>query len=406
MQLTRNTYLFFLVLILVSSFAVAQQNETTNIIKLLTTETHFEVGNTIVLKFSTSKTKKPQLYCSNSYGSTLISAVLNTNDLEYIIPENISKKIGLVSWKLLNNTTSISGSFNINAKAEVATMETYIGPPSIEAGGTDYTMLVVIPTDSLDNPVPKHTLVIEKHQFLEYEETKDIFTKNLIAYRNIYSKKESGRMLVSSESLGLNSKEFTINVAAAIPTNFTISATRPHNYADGNQITTFSTSIIKDKQNNMVSNGTFVTFFITNQKQNILKTTGTTIDGIAQAKIIHPDYADQWRIKAYVDGMAESNTITINYKQVIEDFNFIFSNKNRTITVGPLQSFMGQMIPDGLHVKLNIYQEHKLIKTLTKTTFNGYITFNLKPAIYKNGNYNFNIETAGLSKTIKTKQLW
>ncbi|WP_452232892.1 hypothetical protein [Lacinutrix sp. MEBiC02595] len=405
MQLKR-TYIFLLGLILLSSFAVVQQNETTNPIQLLTIQTDYEVGNAVVLKFTASEGEKPLLYCSNSYGSTLVSAVVQENILQYIIPKNITKKIGVVHWKLLDQNKAISGQFYMHSKAEVATMETYIGPPSIEAGGTDYTMLVVIPTDSLDNPVPTNTKVNAKFQFLASEENDDIFTKNLIAYRNIYSERESGRMLVSSESLGINSKEFTINVWAAIPTDFTISAKRPHNYADGNQVTTFNTSVLKDKQNNVVSDGTFVTFFITNANGNILKTTGTTIEGVAHSKMIHPDFKDNWSIKAYVDGMAESNTITLSYQSVIDDFEVSFTSKNREILVGPLQSFMEQMIPDGLHVKLLIYKDNTLLDTITKTSFNGYVTFNLKPAVYENNTYNFRIETAGIDKTFNNKKLW
>ena len=393
-------------MILLSSFVALQQNESTNDIKLLSTQTHFEVGNTVVLKFSAPESENPLLYCSNSYGSTLVSGEIKDNLLQYKTPENITNKIGVVNWKLLNKNNSISGQFHVNPKAEVATMETYIGPPSIEAGGTDYTMLVVVPRDSLDNPVPTNTKVNTKFQFLDSEENDAVFTKNLIAYRNIYSKKESGRMLVSSESLGVNSKEFTIHVWAAIPTNFTISAKRPHHYADGNQMTTFYTSVIKDKQNNVVSDGTFVSFFITNANGDILKTTGTTIDGVAQSKMIHPDFEDHWSIKAYVDGMAESNTISLNYQSVINDFDVTFSNKNRDVLVGPLQSFMKQMIPDGLHVKLLIYKNDNLIDTITKTSFNGYVTFQLKPAVYKNGTYKFRIETAGIDKTFNNKKLW
>ncbi|QRM88845.1 hypothetical protein FG167_06225 [Lacinutrix sp. WUR7] len=405
MQLKR-TYIFLLGLILLSSFAVVQNNEATNPIQLLTTQTDYEVGNAVVLKFTASEGEKPLLYCSNSYGSTLVSATLKDNALQYIIPKNITRKIGVINWKLLDENTSISGQFYMHPKAEVATMETYIGPPSIEAGGTDYTMLVVIPTDSLDNPVPTNTKVNAKFQFLTSEENDAVFTKNLIAYRNINSKRESGRMLVSSESLGINSKEFTINVWAAIPTDFTIAAKRPHNYADGNQVTTFNTSVLKDKQDNVVSDGTFVTFFITNASGNILKTTGTTIDGVAHSKIIHPDFKDSWSIKAYIDGMAESNTITLDYQSVIDDFDVAFTNKNREILVGPLQSFMEQMIPDGLHVKLLIYKDNTLVDTITKTSFNGYVTFYLKPAVYENDTYNFRVETAGIDKTFNNKKLW
>lgn len=402
----KRTYLFLLGLILLSSFSVSQQSEKIDPVKLLTTQTDYEAGNAIVLKFSTSETKKPLLYCSNSYGSTLVSAEIKDNTLQYKIPKNITTKIGVVNWKILDEDETTLGQFNIKPKAQLATMETYIGPPSIEAGGKHYTMLVVIPTDSLDNPVPTNTLVSAKHQFLASEENKAVFTKNLIAFKNINSKKESGRMLVSSESLGINSKEFTINVTAAIPMDFTISAKRPHDYADGNQITTFTTSIIKDKNNNVVSNGTFVTFFITNQNQDILKTTGTLINGIATARMIHPDFKDNWSIKAYVEGMAESNTITLNYKNVIEDFEVDFSKNNRRVTIGPLQSFMKQMIPDGLQVELLVYKNNMLLKTVKKTSYNGFVSFNLKPAIYKNDTYKLVIKTAGLEKTFNNKKLW
>lgn len=402
----KRTYIFLLGLILLSSFTVVQDNETVNDIKLITIQSDFEVGQTIVLKFSTSETKKPLLYCSNSYGSTLVSPTFESNTLQYFIPKNISKKIGIVHWKILDEDETTLGQFNIKPKAKAATIETYIGPPSIEAGGTDYTMLVVIPTDSLDNPVPTNTLVNAKYQFLASEEKEAIFTKNLIAYKNIKSKKESGRMLVSSESLGINSKEFTVNVTAAIPVDFTISAKRPHNYADGNQVTTFSTSILKDKQGNVVSDGTFVTFVITNKKGNILKTTGTTAEGVAHSKMIHPDYTENWSIQAYINGIAESNIITLNYLSVIENFDVVFSENNRKLKIGPLQSFMKQMIPDGLQVELLVYKDNSLLKTVKKTSYNGFVNFNLKPAIYKNDTYRLVLKTAGLEKEFNTKKLW
>ena len=404
----KHIYIALLGLILLSSFSVIKQKEVTIDFKLLTTQTEFEAGSTIILKFSASETTKPTLYCSSSYGSTLVSPSVDGDGstLIYNLPQNICQKTGQVQWKLINDTKILSGKFKIIPKQKVVSMETYIGPPSIEAGGTDYTMLVVIPTDSLDNPLPENTIVNVKHQFLSNESSDNITTKNNIAYKNIYSQEESGRMLVSSESLNTNSKEFTIIVFPAIPTDFKISAKRPHDYADGNQVTTFETSIIKDKQNNVVSDGTYVSFLITNDKGDILKTSGATINGKATAMMIHPDYETQWSIKAYIDGMAESDVITINYNQVVEDFNTKFSKNNREISVGPLQSFMKQMIPDGLQVKLQIYKNDELITTLTKTSINGYVDFNLKPNSLKNDSYTIIIKTAGLEKTFNAIQLW
>ena len=402
----KYTYISLLALILLSSFTLIQNSEVTPNFTLETSQIEFEAGSPIELKFSTLRKAVPLLYCSSSYGSTLIIPTYKRKILIYKIPYSISSKIGVVNWKLIYEDSLVSGKLQIRPKKEVSSMETYIGPPSIEAGGTDYTMLVVIPTDSLDNPFPENTLVLAKHQFLNSEKNEEIFTKNLISYKNIYSQKESGRILVSSESLGTNSKEFSVTVFPAIPIDFKISAKRPHGYADGNQITTFSTSIIVDKHNNIVSDATYVTFFITNEKGNVLKTSGATINGIATSKMIHPDYETQWSVKAYVDGIAESELIILKYKQVIKDFEVVFSENNRDITVGPLQSFMKQIIPDGLQVNLLIYKNNTLFKTETKTSFEGLVNFNLKSDIYKNDNYTIVVKTAGLEKTFNSRTLW
>ena len=104
--------------------------------------------------------------------------------------------------------------------------------------------------------------------------------------------------------------------------------------------------------------------------------------------------------------MAESDTIALSYQSVIEDFDVTFANKNREILVGPLQSFMAQMISDGLHVKLSIYKDNILIDSIIKTSHNGYVNYFLKPAVYKDGVYSFTIETAGKTKEFNTKKLW
>ena len=367
-------------------------------IKLLTKETTFEAGESIVLKFSNNAGEKPILYLSNSYGSTVIYPNMASGVINYQIPQSISKKTGVLNWKLLANN-SLSGKLNINSKHEIASLETYIGPPSIEAGGTDYSMLVVIPTDINDNPLSDSTKVIVKHQFLNNQRHEDVFIKNRIAFKNIYSETKTGRILVSSECLELNSKEYTVNVLPTIPTDFTISYHRNHNYADGNQITTFSTSIIKDKLGNIVSDGTFIEFFINNSSNHILKTSGTTINGIATAKMIHPVHKDTWTVKAFVEGMAESNKIELIYNPIILDFKSVFSEDNRIITIGPLKSFMNQMVPDGLEVSLSVYENNKKIQTLTKSAFEGFATFKLDDNRFPIKNYTIKIKTADIEKT-------
>ncbi|WP_299158386.1 hypothetical protein [uncultured Tenacibaculum sp.] len=401
----KYTYLLLISFFILSSTIDQENIEETIVLK--TNTKVFTAGNEISLVFSGTQNDSIKLYSSNSYGSTILkSNRVNNNEIQYTFPKYISNKTGVVNWKLLVNEKPLFGNFTILPKEQPITLETYLGPPSIEAGGKDFAMFVVIPADELDNPVKTNTEVKIQHQFLASERKKQVLTKNLIAYRNIYSPTKSGRILLSSNCLGLDSKEYNLNVMPAISVNFEIFADRHHEYADGNQITTFTTSILKDSYGNIISDGSFVEFFITNTNGNILKTTGTTINGIATAKMIHPDHEENWSVKAYVVGISESKILKLKYKKIIHDFNVTFSKNNREILVGPLKSFMGQMIPDGLEVRLEIYKNGIILNQYLKESREGYVNFLLNKNIFTNGIYTIHIKTAGITEKFKDKKLW
>ena len=398
-------YFLYVLLGFVSS-ANALSMQTTETIQLETTQQEFTAGETITLTFSGSQDASVKLYCSNSYGTTLIHPNVKNQQLHYTLPASISQKIGAVHWKLLANTSSLSGTLKILPQNTPVSLETYIGPPSIEAGKTDYTMLVVIPTDALDNPLKENTNVTVKRQFLQNEQQETIQTQNMIAYQNIYAPTQSGRMLLATECAAVNSKEFTVEIMPSIATDFQIFAKRAHEYADGNQVTTFTTTVLKDKNENVVSDGTFVEFIIENADGNLLKTSGMTIDGIATAHMLHPDHEETWQVRAFVHGISESNTISLNYKKVMNDFTVAFSQNHRTIDVGPLRSFMKQHIPDGLQVILDIFQNGKKVQTILRESRDGFVHFELDPNIFHNGMYDLEITAAGVTKTFQAKKLW
>lgn len=404
MNLKQIFCLLFFQLIMVSF--LAQEKVTENTIVFTSLKKEYTVSETITLEFTVKKEMNFKLLCSNSYGSTVIDPIIYDNKISFKIPYFLSQKRGVLSWTTIGTIKPISGFLTIRSKQQPKTIESYLGPPSIDAGGTDYTMLVVIPTDSLDNPIRENSKIIVKHQFLKSEKEEPIKTNKLIGYKNIFSPLKSGRMIISSESFGLNSKEFDVNIMPAIATNFKLFVSRNHEYADGNQITTFYTSTIKDKNNNIVSDGSYIEFYITNKNGNILKTAGTTINGVAHAKIIHPDFEEKWTIKAYFIGISESDILNISYKKVIENYTVYFSKQNRKIKVGPLKSFMNQIIPDGLSVKLSIYKNNILIKELFKESKNGFANFYLDPNIFENNTYKLITETAGIKKEFKSLKLW
>ena len=224
-------------------------------------------------------------------------------------------------------------------------------------------------------------------------------TENFIAWYNVASTIKSGRILVTSECNGTTSKELATIVYPSNGTNFKITASSAHKFADGNQILTLKTDIIQDEFGNEVTNGTLVTFVIKNDKNSYLYTIGTTLNGMAEAKTLHPDKESNWEIQGFITGAAESNKIQFNFKSAIKDFPVYFSKGNRNIDIGPFESFMKQLVPDGILLQLDIYDiDGDFIETKKTTTKNGSCTIYLGEHFLPDGNYKLKIKAAGITK--------
>ncbi|VXB21372.1 conserved exported hypothetical protein [Flavobacterium sp. 9AF] len=371
----------------------------------LTSQKQFIAGKPIILEFTNNHYKQMQLVVLHSYGKTLVNGIATNNKIQFALPKNYYNKTGLVSWFLLiGKEEKAKGTFQILPNDQSSTqLETYLGPPSTLVGDGHFVMFVTIPTDILDNPKLPNTEVTIKDQFLSNIRSENTKTKDFIAWKNIYSPTKSGIVLISANCNETQTKEFDAVIYPSIATDFIISAKRNHEFADGNQITQLITSEIKDKFGNTVSDGTFVSFLITTNEGAILRTFGTTLNGSAKGEILHPDKDDSYRITAFVNGICQSNTIQLNYKPINPSVSYSLSKGNRIIEVGPIKSFMNQLVPDGIKVSLRIYHKNKLIDTLIENSLKGKVRFKLSPDFYPEKEYQFEIETLG--RTIKTSEI-
>lgn len=407
-MIKRKLHIIILVsiaLVLLSVTLLDEKSTTKNTFSCITTQENFVAGKPIIIEFKGNFANKPQLFIIHSLGRTLLDGVLKDDTIQFNLPEIYANKTGLVSWFLIeNNEEKAKGNFQIVPNDETKTnLESYLGPPSTLVGDNHFVMFVTIPTDDFDNPKLPNTDVAIKHQFLNAIATDNEKTKDFIAWKNIYAPRKSGIVLISASCNEALTKEFDAVIYPSIATDFTISYKRNHEFADGNQITKLTTSTLKDEFGNTVSDGTMVTFIIKNKENAILKTFGTTIEGIATGQILHPEKEENYTIKAFVNGISKSNSIEIAYKSINPTVEFSFSKDNRTIIVGPIKSFMNQIVPDGIKVNLNIYHKDKLVETIAENSNKGKAEFYLSPEFYKEKSYRFEIETLG--KIIKTKEI-
>lgn len=369
-------------------------------ISLLTNTKQFTAGDSITLQFKGVKTEGITLLLKSSYATLLVEPKVKGDTLSFTTPEFFNKKTGQVNWSLIVNQQTVQkGIFEIIPQQETSRIENYLGPRSTPVGDGHYTMMVAIPEDKYGNPMPDSTATTISNQFLDRISNYNLPTEHFISWKRLYSPKKSGKMLTSVTCQNAETKETETDIFPAPPTKFTISYTRNHTFADGNQLTTFRTSILRDKFKNVVSDGTMVYFILTTEKGIKLKSFGATVNGVAEAKFPAPEHKATYTVKAYVTGMAESKAISIDYKAVPAVIPYHYDTGKRILTVGEITSFMGQIAPEGTTVTANFYVADKHIATLTKYTEKGIVTFKLPKGEYPEKQYKVTISAFG--KTIE-----
>nr|WP_297784858.1 hypothetical protein [uncultured Allomuricauda sp.] len=371
-------------------------------IKLNSTEREFTAGDPIVLKFK-GKAVKQLLLIQNGWGTIALQPDSTITDLTFTLPQAITQKSGLAHWSLLHQKTKVAkGSINIlpsNTLSE--SMESYIGPTSIFADNQDQAMIVSLPQDTYGNPLPDSTIIELTEKFKNVQNNTSMPVKDMIANAYVGGYGEVGELFLGTSLENQVSKEFTLSVLPTKADDFAINFDRQHNNADGNQVISFTTSTIRDRNDNIVADGTMVNFVVEDRSGNQYQTYGQTLNGVAVGKMLHPEAPTQWKVKAHISGLSKSNSLELGFEAAVKDYTVHISENGRTITVGPILSYMKQWIPDGMGIYLEIKSpDGESLLTQETTSRKGMGKFELPENInaYEN---TVKITVAGIEKRIE-----
>jgi len=274
-------------------------------IQITSTQKEFIAGESIILQFDGEK-ENQLLLIQNGWGTIAIPADSAQTSLVFSLPATVAQKSGWVQWKLIGHETiTATGDFFIRPSTTLAvSMETYLGPTSIFADKKDQAMIVFLPQDKFGNPMPDSTQITLTEKFKSNQKSTTALVRDMISFAYVGNKASVGELFIGSHLENQISKEFTVRVLPTKAADFAINFERQHSYADGNQIVSFTTSIIRDQNNNIVADGTLVNFVVEDVSGNSLQTYGTTLNGVATGKILHPEVATEWKVKAHISGLS------------------------------------------------------------------------------------------------------
>lgn len=399
-----NTAMILGVYFLISVFGCTPANNSDQVsevfFELKYLKENYVAGETIKLLFDTPALSETGLQIDNGYGTYFLTPEKTDTGISFILPAAISTISGHCGWQLIHqNNSKLRGQFYIHPKTDSkVNIESYLGPRDIVAGTEQGSMLVSIPSDVYDNPLDQGTVLLVNEQYRGLDQNFIDTVQNLVSWRYIDKKEKAGRIFVRSSIGSHPSGEMYADIKPAAAKDFSIALFRNHVYADGNQQMILRTTQIKDRFSNVISDGTLVTFSIEPGSGKSLFTHATTVNGIAEAKIIHPAMEASWNISAFIAGEASSNTLEVWFKASVKDYDSSFSADGQQLIIGPIIGFMGQHVPDFTPVSITITYEDGRKELITIWTENGFAYLDLGGL--RGQTSAFRIETLGILKTI------
>ena len=332
------------------------------------------VGQSLILT-AISNGNVPELLLSHGLGVTVVQPTLiDSTTSQYIIPSALTQMSGVMQWNVLNGKKEESGIIFIKPESEVADIEVYIGPTTLQAGRPKTAMTTAMVYDQYDNLIPSHPTILNTTSTNgDIKKDKSITDYGLVYhYHNAPTK--TGNLTVALNTGSNTTSEYTYRVNANQPTRFNMEENRQHGYADGTSICIIESNILKDRYGNVVEDGTIVNFTITNNNV-ISQAQGMTIDGKATAQFLHPDSPCTWQVIGRT-GNAESKPLTIAFAAAINNLPSSISPEY-LLTIGPIQSYMSQLIPDGYPLTIEIKNSNSTLINRRIYTLDGIATLDL-----------------------------
>jgi len=219
-----------------------------------------------------------------------------------------------------------------------------------------------------------------------------------MAYHRIYAPDKNGYGTVSVAYQNLGHRDFRLDFYANDPDNYDISYHKQHDYADGQQLIDFKTSVITDDNDNLIGNGTIVSFYITDTQGKHSVITAQSIDGVASFSIPAPTYASTWTVTSEIPYYAKSNQIYLSFKSSIKEAPVLVLDEH-IVQIGPVKAFMNQFAKDGTYVYLKLYNQQDTL-IFHHTLDKGLAIFPLGQKNIPKGIYTGMISIADFEQTI------
>jgi hypothetical protein len=325
-----------------------------------------------------------RLVAVGSYGPRIYQGAFDGAQARFVLPGEDTRQSGYMSLTAISGEAIGETGLTITAGAMVEPVVPLVGSRAIPADGEHWSMVVVVPSDVYGNPAPDGTEVSLRalHPGNRVED-KTVQVNHLLAWQRLFSGTQAGHTIITAAVGDAHGPESDLLEVAGWPQPFSLTNEPTTLPADGRQLMKLRSSVIRDKFDNVIPDGTLVTILVKEGGELKRSLPAYTLGGIAETTLQAPSQPGVIEVYGVVYGMEGQHLqITFTAGPAVDVFpvNVVKDPVNRVVRLeaGPLLGALGQFIPDGTPVVFRLTDSRGQRQLLTASALGGRASFELR----------------------------
>lgn len=278
-------------------------------------------------------------------------------------------------------------------------IESYLGPKTILSASKESSMLVMIPTDQYLNPVSSGIEVTVKEEGMERDRQLSYTTRHGYVAHLIASSEYTGRRIFGGFTREAGTIQQDLLVQSGWPVSFQLVADEYFPFADGRSVTKFTSEVLVDKGGNPVQDGTMIYLSVYEGELLVGHFMGKTVNGRVLFNVLNPGHACLRTYIASSTSGQKSNQISLDYDEYQIQLVVRYNKDLEGIEVGPVQGNLGQLVPEGTRVTLEIFGD-EILKIVEGELVKGEVFFPVSKYILPSGSYTAKVSVLGVDEML------